>query len=527
MALHLIVGDRDFTHLAEGLNFSTADPGGCETLGFSLPSIANMPLPGDTVVLFSGLTCVFRGRVEEPGQDYKGRRVSGSITAIGDGAALKDTPYSMVYVDRDLNRWGPMSRARRQAFGGTASIVGNDPTVEPDPTAGSPRVKTGMTGPWGAPIYSEALYDAGQGNLIGSVYYAWYLGGTVSATDGNWYATVGTLSNDTWTAYEATPDLVVGATSGSGTIVAGAGRRFSALQHHYMVAAGANGTEYPITWDLVVYGDHGLTKRGTAPEGFYTGDIVRHALSRATGIRVGNIQLNTAYIVPHSVYYTPAYPEQVVDDMALLEGYHWGVWPVPEGDASQLDFQPPPPEPTCVVSRYECDPVQMSQRLSELHDSITVMYQTVGGATEQVTVTRPNPRLPSSISRRAVVSSGTDTAASATTFGAMLLALEEQQSRAAGSITVHGSVMDSRGQRIGVDCLRAGVDRIKITDLPNSGPMGGIDTRAFDTFHIRRTEVTYDQEGVPTARLELDAGANLIEVLQARLALDAQASIGG
>jgi hypothetical protein len=67
--------------------------------------------------------------------------------------------------------------------------------------------------------------------------------------------------------------------------------------------------------------------------------------------------------------------------------------------------------------------------------------------------------------------------------------------------------------------LKAGRDRIRITDLPDSGPLHETDTRRFDCFHVRRVETTEQPDGTQQTRVDFDGGADLMEVLQARLAV--------
>jgi hypothetical protein len=62
--------------------------------------------------------------------------------------------------------------------------------------------------------------------------------------------------------------------------------------------------------------------------------------------------------------------------------------------------------------------------------------------------------------------------------------------------------------------LRAGIDRLKINGLNTGSPLRD---QPADTFHISRVSCSAQSDGSVTTSVELDAGADLIEVLQARI----------
>lgn len=519
MPLSLFVGDRDLTPVAEGLTFSTVDPGGYETLSFNVPSLDYLPTIGDRVRLFEGLEPCWEGRVEEAAQDYAGPRATGRVSCVGAGAALKDAEYSMIYVDRDLSRWGDISVQRRIDL-----LTGSQaPKVQRDEASGAPSVVTGIHGAWtnaNRPI-SEAVYDAGPRNRIGRFYYAWRRGGYIDHGDANWTWRVGTADGDDFSGATVGSNLRA-AGPGSGTFTPTTPQRYAFLQLFYAaVSGGGDNADYIIIWsDLAVFGDHGLTARGTAPnQGFYTSDIVRHALDQATGIDPGVIEDDTGLIITQAAYYDPVTPERVIDDMARRSGFHWGVWSAPGMDGNpRLHFTAPPEQATAIITRADADSFQPSQRLSGLYDTVNVRYQDAANGPGIVTVTRPNPFLPEQLAgRQRTVDFGIGSEAAAQVYGETLLALWEQQARAAGPLTLPGNIQLPGGGTKPAHLLKAGIDRLQITDLPNAGPWTETDTRRFDTFRIRRTESRVERGGRVVTSVELDAGADLVEVLNARL----------
>jgi hypothetical protein len=531
MALTVILGDRDVTDQAGSLSYSNVDPGGHEACSFTLPNDAPWPLPGTPVTIWEGMTRAWLGRVEEPGDDLDARAAPSQVTAVGPGAALKDQTMSMVYIDRALGRWQGPSRARQIALLGVNFAAPNAGAATPDTTTGLPALDTGFDegGGWGAtskPI-AEAWYDAGDGNLLGRIRADWAKTATVSSgADGNWVWEGALETDDLDSSSDSTGDLQA-AGPGSADRAATTSRRFAMLRLYYNAAGGTAGSNlrYSIYWtNLRVFGDHGLTIRGAsaALEGFYPSDIADHARGLAGGIAAGIITPSTSYIVPHVAYYTRVAHEQIIDDMAKLLGWHWGVWePLNPFDTTpRLDFRAPPTDATASVMREDCQQLKLTQRLSDFHNRAEIRWTDPAGTSGTAVVTLANPNMPTGLTRTLQLDAGTSTALVAAQIGTDALALEQQQARAAGSVILPAMVMTPGGM-LPSHLLRAGLDRLKIIGLPSAGAWTDADTRRYDVFRVRRVTVARDQNGAPRTTAELDSGANLLEVLNARLAIDA------
>jgi hypothetical protein len=80
-----------------------------------------------------------------------------------------------------------------------------------------------------------------------------------------------------------------------------------------------------------------------------------------------------------------------------------------------------------------------------------------------------------------------------------------------GSITMLEPVKDRNGAEKPAWMLRAGVDRLRIPDIPCSDAWG-----EHNDFPITRVEASASEEGILTT-IELGIGPNLIETLNARL----------
>lgn len=231
-------------------------------------------------------------------------------------AHAKDRKFTQIYVDRELSQWGDSSRPQQ-----TANIVAGYSNVGPTRVgdeSGDAAVKLAFTGAWvatGFPI-SEAMYDAGAGNEIGSVYYEWTKGANVNAGDAAWTWIVKAATSDNLASGEDTTADLRAAGPGSGTLTTSTSRRFAFLRHYYSAAGGAAGTEYNIDWrNLAVYGRHGLTPRGTSPGGLYVSDVLRHIFDTyCPALNIAGIQ-NNETVVPHLTFRDPIDPYDAAGDL--------------------------------------------------------------------------------------------------------------------------------------------------------------------------------------------------------------------
>ncbi len=533
--IRILVGGRDVTRSAASPTASNVDPGGYEAFGFELPVGSEVVNKGDEVLVLDGLDCVFFGRVEEPGllfeRDAGTDEAKQRISCVGRGAALKDVNFQALIIDRDLAEWkGASSQYRRTLLASFGQL--GDPSISPD--SASPAVRTGWSGSWqAAPLtpIAEAWYDAGYGNAIGALYVRWTRAPNVNQTDANWNWVLVLSADEQLAVNDVTANLRADAPADA-SLTASGYRRWAVLALYYLTAsnAGGDGIDYFIDWSRVtVVGSHGMALRSYSPggeysTGFYPSDIVKLAMRNHRGPVDLRIQDSPSYVVAHCNNYRQAVPlEQVPDEMAKLVGYHWGMWE-PSSPFNRIPifrFQPPPSHATATCSLSAADAADLAASLSDYHDSARVSYRDSYGTESFVVIEQSNPALPEGMTRVASYDIGVGSAAAAMAFGRFALALEQRQARGAGSVTLPRTVMTDAGPK-GAHLLKAGVDRLRVLGLPNASPLVAADNRRFDTFRIRRVSTAWSEAGAPTTTVDLDAGSNLIEVLQARLQIAGQ-----
>lgn len=514
--LRLLIGGEDCTFLlSENFTFSSVDPGGYEMASFPIPRDLPQVLRGMPVKLDCGLQVAWEGRVKEV------QRSLGSKTLIqceGYGARLRDETLSMVYVDRDLTRWGSPSIPRNLLLA-AANYSQYSSNVGPDTETNLPALIQAITGAWASPLKPavEAWYDAGPENLIAAVYYA---------LTSNAFAEGAAFSQQL--ALSPTQEAATLQSTGnvhpksSALLNPAIAMRYAVASFFYPeTPAGAAGFEYQSLWkSLAVYGNHGLTLRGSAPYGLYPSDIVKHAISTVPGLTVGVIPETSFYTVPHAAYYSPVEVQQVLADMAKLVGYHWGVWEsltYLTGNASpRVDFRPYPAQgsPTAFAWRRECETLDIREDLSAQYNIANVSFSDAAGTESVVTVKVDNPALDvAGIKQRVIpLSLQTSTPAAAETYGKLALELLQQQARVVGSAVIRQPIHKVNGAPMAPWMLKAGLDRIRVPDLPSSDVWG-----VNNELPITRVECSGGPDGMTTS-VEFGQGPNLLEALTSELA---------
>lgn len=526
--IQLRVGSHDLTDAYSDLNFSNVDPGGYEQLSATVSDTADIR-EGDTVHVRYGLDTAWHGRANEIGaRDNRGRSTT-QIAALGNGAKLTDKRISMIYADRDLSHWAAAGRARAIDLVAGNYMQPEGPQPMPDAASGLPALLMRTAEEWSSPIrpIAECWYDAGQGNVISSVYYDFANVGAASTADADWALLIRTTNTDDAAAIVTSSADLWALLNTTGTFTDATGARYTFVSFFYNVTpAGAPGYQYSIHLrNPTVYGNHDLTKRGSAPEGFYPADIVRHALTHSGAgfeLVAGD---SSGLIVRHSVYRDPTQHQQVIADMATLMGWHYGVWEPQTvlDDTPRLFFTAPPSSPTCVIARRDLGDLDSPRvRVDRLYDTAKVKWADPAGAAGVATVTIANPLAAGAgVSGRVLdLDMGQGDSTSATAFGTFALQLALASARGGGSGIIADSVTLPTGGRKPACLLKSGRDRLRILDLPGSGSLTETDANRQDSFLVRRVETTV-KNGQPSTRVEFDGGADLLEVLTARLVLSA------
>lgn len=359
-----------------GITWTSQIPGGWKDAGFSLRQrIDQEPIPLrllDEVEFVDeyGQT-MYEGRIvklpRQQGDDYMV-----GVECLGWASVLSDnTGFREIYRDIDLSRWGGAPLARKIAS--NAAYAVNDPSTG---TGTVPAVRTGFVGPWGVspsrPM-SEGWYDSG-GVPIGSLYYAWQRNANVNNADTNWIWVAFLATDDAGVSIDITANLRA-AGPGSGTLAATTtDRRYAVVDLQYASVAVSSQAEYAIDWtSLAVYGNHGLTLRGTEPDaGFYIDDMIANAISRGapnlnyTTGPGGSIEA-PGIVVSQADYRDAMSVEPVILDLNKYVLWDWGVY-----ENRTFFYRPTDPDRLTWQARLS-DGVHLSLEGDDAEDAINGM----------------------------------------------------------------------------------------------------------------------------------------------------------
>jgi hypothetical protein len=517
--------ERRPENVATAINFSTTAPGGFESFSCTLPrrpetSYSDLERLSNVVVRGVG-GVAWEGRLESSPR-VSGTQMAVSPSAVGWQAHLEDDKSaSMVYVDRNLGNWQGISRARQVALY-TANFppIGNNEVVF-DNTNAIPALRLSVNDTWASPVIpvAAAYYDAGVGNAVGSVYDD-FSGDSNTSFQLTWISTV---TDDATT--EVSSDLYTAAT-GTGTRTPSTPRRYWAYQWQYNATpAGTAGQLFYVDLRrLTVWGNHGLTKRGTAPDdGLYASDVIYHAVRqwapklRATTGTTGTVQ-PTTFVIPNLEFRDRTTAAEIISAANRFQINDWMVWEGP------MDGQPTfylyPRGSRGRVWRARVGPSQLSEAgpsMERLWNGVIVRYSDVDGTSKTVgptnsgcdttsvycTDTDPlNPANKAGIRRWTILEmQGVSTPAGATEVGKRFLE-QTKLLDTSGQATITGYVEDDRGTKRPAWQMRAG-DTIQFVD-------------AADTSSRRIVKTSYSADNA-TCSVDLDAPPDGLAVLLERL----------
>lgn len=511
--IRILCDNEDVSEYAEAPGWSNVDPGGFEAASFDFSRIVDVPL-GAPVLIEENGDFLFEGRVSEVEEEHGGQP-STRVGAEGAGVILKETDHAYIYVDSDVSsgRWRGPSTARRLAIATSGLDYADGFGVVRDDFTGLPGIVLSTRGPWPGAVRNDLWYDAGPVCKVAKLYYDLQNNNHMSLSAADWILELHSSEEDTGSNLTS---ILTDRMTGTGAFLSdntyaelSSFHRYLFWFHGYAVAAGTNGRVYELHLrNLRVYGPHALTLRGSDPGGLYTADIVRHAVRDAVG---PDLQIFADpwgdFATPQATWNDPVATEQIVSEMATLSGFHWGTWGriTPDGKPTFV-YQQRPFSPTCWLSAQEADTFKVARSLSSTYNVAKVSYNDPAAGPGVVVVTRAVEALDRrGINRVLPVNMGPGTSATATLYGQMLLELSDLIAGATGQFTMRQRIGHYTGGSKAAHALQAGRDRVAFTDLGSE-------------FHVQRVEARADREGVSTT-VELGRGAQLIEVLNARLAL--------
>lgn len=513
-------------NVPSGLRHSSTMPGGFEMLDVVLPRNPDRDYDdlgrfATIVVRDAGGEIVSETRLERAPRT-SGDRMAVAPQAVGWQAHLDDDKSaSMVWVCRMLSRWGASSAQRLIGLLSSGFGTPHPPTLHPNEATGVPSLVTGIRGAWTnatRPI-SEAVYDAGPRNRIGRFYYAWRRGGYIDHGDANWTWRVGTADGDDFSGVTLGSNLRA-AGPGSGTFTPTTPQRYAFLQLFYgAVAGGGDNADYIIIWsDLAVFGDHGLTARGSEPDhGLYASDIVGYAVTRwapllSTHYAGAPTITPSSFIIPHLAHYDPTTVGQMIRDATRFELLDWAVW-----EHKTFWMHPRGARGRRWRARVASSGLEETGPQAErVWNSIIVSYRDVDGSTRTVgppgsgadtesaslvDVDPENPATLAGIRRRELLQAGTMTAAGATEIGVRFLEQTKLLDRS-GRARLVGHVEDDHGVLHPYTHVRAG-DTISFIDANDTSPR-----------RIVRAEHDHDQRAVT---VDLDAPPDGLQAILERL----------
>jgi hypothetical protein len=504
------------------VTFGDSMPGGFDSFTATLPRRSTEEFP-DLDRLSTIRALGVGGHVAGEYRLNRSPRTSGDEVAIGPEAEgwqahlEDDKTAQMIYVDRDLGRWGGMSRSRRLAWLGIPRQP-VDAQTDSDTTNGIPAILTEVIGLWPASgAQCEAWNDGGFTGAIAAIYYDFVATSPVDHTNANWTWFLSSSTSDA-SVSEDGGDLASAAT-GSGYFTPSAARRYAVLQMAYTAAGGTDGQKYDLHWrNLAVYGNHGLTRQGTAPGGFYASDIIAHAvatwaplLNYSTGTD-GSIA-TTSTVLPQAAFYEPTTAAEILRTVDRVHLADWAVW-----EDRTLYYHPRGARGKQWRARVGPSGLQEAGPSNDrLWNGIMVRYQDVDGSTRTVGPTgssanttssdlldddEENPANQLGIRRWDLLDMGRiSTATIATEVGRIFLE-ETKALDTSGSATLTGWVEDDKGVRHPYHSVRSG-DTISFVD-------------ASDTSYRRIVRTQKSPESRSVA-IDLDAPPDGLDALLERL----------
>lgn len=236
-----------------------------------------------------------------------------------------DKSARTIFVDRDLGRWQDASRQHRLDLLTAGRDRVETGSSEPDATTGLPALKLTIQGAQTDASFTtvESWYDSTD--LIGDIYYDYVVtNGSAAAL----YLQVGVADDDVGTGFTGTGDLY-GSATGAGYFTPGTPQRwgFVSLAN---TATWTDETERTAQIRrLSVWGDHGLTKRGTAPDdGLWASDIAEYVVGRwAPLLNVTDESIrDSGFVIGQAAFPEPTTAAEILAQVLRFELLDWFVW---------------------------------------------------------------------------------------------------------------------------------------------------------------------------------------------------------
>jgi hypothetical protein len=514
-------------NVPKGLQLSSTAPGGWEGFSCSLPrrpGVAYSDLtPFSNIYVQGAGGCAGEFRLEDAPRE-SGNERNVSVRGVGHQAHLDDDKSAAeIYIDQEVSKWGEPTTQRQENLR-AASFTRNDVGVSvggQDAGAASPgitfafqRFVSGLT------ELGEVWYN-GHGVELGKVRYDF---DTTSSTDTAYVDQARLSSDDLDTSSDAGTDHNQTDATNQTVTATTSGRKWAAIQSYY--GGGFTGdTLSNHSWrNVKVFGNHGLTERGTWPDiGLYASDAIAHALRSWAPLlsftegSTGTLT-PTSFIIPQLAFADPTTCSEILRGANRFHLRDWFVW---EGQR--------PGRPTFYYHdrgargknwRARIRPAQLQETgvsAQRIWNGVIVRYQDVTGETRSVGPVGSgantessdledadplNPANQKGIRRWDVLDmGGVSTPAGATEVGRRFLE-EANQLDSSGQASLVGYVTDDKGVEHPAWRVRAG-DTISFVDAADSSPR-------------RVVRAAYDHDA-KTCSVDLDAPPEGLAALLERL----------
>jgi hypothetical protein len=327
--------------IPDDLTFSTQIPGGHSTLSCSLLrridiEYADQALFDDVRAYGPGNQTAWDGRLVQFPRSH-GDGYSITPGAVGWAAHLKDDPsFREVYIDRDLGAWQEPKLVRQQALA-TAAVSKGAFSVA---TGTTPALVFSHNGAWATAsgISAEAYYDPPVNLTVARVAFSWATNASTGANAS--FSLLAWSTNDEVTFSDGSADQLAGATSGTLDHTPATARQEMAVFFGFGAPGGTDGANYEVHLTNVrVFGSHGLTVRGAAPDqGFWASDVIADIVASAAPMLTTNIEA-TSFVIPHLVFNDPVTAEDAITFVNAYHQYEWGVY-----DDREFFYRAPDPD---------------------------------------------------------------------------------------------------------------------------------------------------------------------------------------
>lgn len=332
-------------NVAQNFTFGTTDPGGFGPFSLGLTRDPRIDY-GDFDIYDEFIARGPGGEIASEGYDMEVPKSGDSqvgVSGAGWSAYLKDNPiFQEIYVDRDYNRWQPMSTSRRISVFNSGYVPYDFQTVN-EAVSGLPSLQGGFEGNWPASWGQlvEAWYDCGPSarcggasSLAGSVLFRHALQTPASGSPSAFRLYVGSVENPEGSGAFLEGDYIpVAAEAGHKPP---ASKRYVFFQFYAPLgtAAGTAGVRWELQLTgLVIFGNSEIPLQGNlrVDGGPLGSDVVADIVKRAAPLlnftvgTEGSIQPSD-FAIPHLIYPEPVTPEEAILQASKYDVPSWGVY---------------------------------------------------------------------------------------------------------------------------------------------------------------------------------------------------------